>query len=98
MPGALYDMHGNVWELCRDGKRQYTDQPQRDPVGPLEESAARVERGGAWAFQAQRCRSAYRNAYLPGIDWVYGGLRLSAGQEQERVTAEPSVPKRQSRG
>ena len=95
---GLYDMHGNVWEWCLDGQRSYTDQAQQDPVGPLEESASRVVRGGSWGDRARFCRSACRYASDPGYDWGSFGLRLSAGQEPDRKTAEPSVPKRRSRG
>lgn len=93
---GLYDMHGNVWEWCRDGKRTYRSRSDRDPQGPMEGSARRVIRGGSWDLSAQSCRAAYRLAYSPGNDWEDQGFRLSAGQEPrsaERPDAErPSVP------
>ena len=95
---GLYDIHGNVWEWCRDEMRPYTNQAQRDPVGPIEEGAGRVLRGGSWGNRARLCRSAFRLASVPGYVWDGIGLRLSAGQEPDRRTAEPSVPKRRSRG
>jgi formylglycine-generating enzyme required for sulfatase activity len=91
---GLHDMHGNVWEWCRDGLRIYTTEPQRDPVGPMEESAHRALRGGSWYYQAQHCRAAIRGGNLPGHDWRDTGFRLFAGQEP--VAAEPPGAERPS--
>ncbi len=43
---GLYDMHGNVYEWCLDGPRDYTSDSRQDPVGPtnIEE---KILRGGA---------------------------------------------------
>ena len=100
---GLHDMHGNVWEWCRDGKRTYTARSERDPQGSIDESASRVVRGGSWYFQARGCRAACRfGDGGPGRGWYGYGLRLSAGQEPRsaaRTEAErPSVPERRSRG
>ncbi len=88
---SLYDMHGNVWEWCRDGMRTYGDTPERDPVGPMEEGAGRVVRGGSWDSQARGCRAAYRSHNHPGDDWGNDGFRLFAGQEPV-LGAERPVP------
>ena len=32
---GLYQMHGNVYEFCRDGLREYTDEVAIDPRGPV---------------------------------------------------------------
>jgi len=78
---GLYDMHGNVWEWCRDGQRPYGAEPQVNPVGPQTSGASRVLRGCGWSVIAGRCRAAYRFAFAPGIVWHYFGLRLSAGPQ-----------------
>ena len=68
LPNAwgLYDMHGNVWELCRDRynvnccvNEPGTD-PYVDPKGPTTGSTY-VGRGGCWAHSsADGCRAAKR--------------------------------------
>ena len=76
---GLYDMHGNVWEWCRDTLRDYTAEASVDPLGPDSSGASRVLRGGGWYVSARSCRAAYRFADDPGDDWNVCGLRLSAG-------------------
>ena len=76
---GLFDMHGNVWEWCRDGWRKYSAEPQVDPVGSEDSGASRVLRGGSWSSFARRCRAASRITSDPGYDWSRAGLRLSAG-------------------
>ncbi len=45
---GLYDMHGNVTEMCRDwyGENYYANSPEKDPTGPAD-GKSRVLRGGA---------------------------------------------------
>jgi len=55
---GLHDLHGNVWEWCRDG---YTDSPRggADPVEPAS-SSRRVFRGGCWHNPGTLCLSTSR--------------------------------------
>ena len=77
---GLYDMHGNVWEWCWDGKRTFTAEALTDPSGPTDEQARRVLRGGSFWYDAWYCRSAYWYVYVPGYRGGSIGFRLAAGQ------------------
>ncbi|MFM7166303.1 MAG: formylglycine-generating enzyme family protein, partial [Planctomycetaceae bacterium] len=78
---GLFDMHGNVREWCRDGKRYYSAESQVDPAGAETSGASRVLRGGSWSNNAGYCRAAFRYSLDPGIVWHGNGLRLSAGPQ-----------------
>ncbi|MFT5493325.1 MAG: sulfatase modifying factor 1 [Limisphaerales bacterium] len=77
---GLYDMHGNVWEWCLDGWREYEDKEQKDPLGSMEADARRVLRGGSAWDDARDCRSACRIQIDPGNRSRDGGFRLASGQ------------------
>lgn len=63
---GFYDMHGNVWEWCRDywQRGEISTDPVTDPTGPAEGSE-RVMRGGSWWYPAASCRSASRFYAVP---------------------------------
>lgn len=68
---GLYDMSGNVWELCSDHYSSDYSSPR--------DSTNWVFRGGSWYEIAACCRVAYRGSYYPGSGGraSYLGLRLA---------------------
>lgn len=58
-PWGLYEMHGNVWEWCRDAYSDLGSEACTDPYNPS--GVNRVLRGGSWLRDGRRCRSAYRD-------------------------------------
>jgi len=61
---GLYDMHGNVWELCQD---HWHESYKASPIDgsawidpDASENAEKVVRGGSWMDDPQYCRSASR--------------------------------------
>jgi formylglycine-generating enzyme required for sulfatase activity len=78
-PWGMHDMHGNVWEWCRDW---YADKlpGERDPEG-IETGTERVIRGGCvgfWCFQAGEStyRSATRSPLNPSYENQHLGFRV----------------------
>ncbi len=76
---GLYDMHGNVWEWCRDWYLDtyygLSQRPTVDPEGPSS-GANRAGRGGSWDLGAGFARSAYRSRITPGYRLINLGFRL----------------------
>ncbi|MCP4600358.1 MAG: SUMF1/EgtB/PvdO family nonheme iron enzyme [Proteobacteria bacterium] len=87
---GLYDMHGNVWELCQDRYGSYPAGPVTDPAGPSSGSE-RVYRGGCWITSALYCRSARRVAGLPDARYHGVGFRLAATEVLGGGDADPDV-------
>jgi len=72
---GVYDMHGNVWEWCRDWYEEYKPGAVVDPQGPTE-GQLRALRGGCWFNVPSCCRSAYRGSYDPTYPSVDFGFRV----------------------
>ena len=74
---GLYDMSGNVGELCQDryGSYYVRSSSGTNPTGAVS-GASRVLRGGNWMWDAWTCRSSCRSSFTPGYRSSIIGLRL----------------------
>ena len=73
---GIYDMSGNVWELCEDYKNDY---PKKDAIDQFGSSPSknRVRRGGGWDSEAyDQLRNAYRRRIEENMRERSTGLRL----------------------
>jgi formylglycine-generating enzyme required for sulfatase activity len=79
---GIHDMHGNVWEWCRDWYHARlpggVDPDLSDVVGEANRDGthSRVRRGGAWIEPAWACRSACRLRYEPPRRSDHIGFRV----------------------
>ena len=76
---GLYDMHGNVWEQCRDYYNAVVASPNQydvDPEVTVKTGSEYVKRGGSCNAMVDVCRSALRSpaAIKQNLDF---GFRLS---------------------
>ena len=72
---GLYDMSGNVAELCWDYYGGYGSDAQTDPAGPASGSK-RVYRGGSFGNSNDWCRTSLRVDREPTYKDEYTGFRL----------------------
>ena len=57
---GLLDVHGNVWEWCRDTEGSYRKAPIAGTAREEKNIYSRVLRGGSWSYGAIQCRCAAR--------------------------------------
>jgi len=74
---GLYDMHGNVWEWCRDWYTEnfYANAKDADPEN-TEKASFRIVRGGSFNTYVWYCRSAYRRKGDPHTPRNFIGFRV----------------------
>ena len=76
---GIYDMHGNVWEWCRDWYGDYPSDFCNDPEGPSKGSC-RVVRGGNYYVNTFDCTSGFREYLDPNEVMAGYGFRLALVQ------------------
>lgn len=73
---GLYDMTGNVGEMCSDLYGRYEEGIQTNPTGPLTGDDSNVVRGGSWRSPASSVSArGYNYVAEFGSDNI--GLRLA---------------------
>lgn len=73
---GLYDMHGNVYEICFDFYAPYPTGGSVDPKGPAG-GKIRVARGGSFAVTSNWCDSSHRGQIPTGHCDSFTGLRVA---------------------
>jgi formylglycine-generating enzyme required for sulfatase activity len=88
---GLFDMHGNVWEWCKDcyDAAYYDKSPISDPECTQGEN--RVLRGGAWNYRTSYCRCAYRNSYAPDYRGFSFGFRVVLSSLEHSARIDPNA-------
>ena len=88
---GLYDMSGNVMEMCMDYYEAYTSEPQTNPCN-LIPSYEINSRGGNHGWKAINLRTSKRQTMIPSNAVTYEGFRLAMGNAQAspEITAVPN--------
>jgi formylglycine-generating enzyme required for sulfatase activity len=93
---GVHDMHGNVFEWCRDWYHRTlpggVDPDLREALSSATKSEhgdnSRVRRGGCWADEGWPCRSAFRLRFEPERRHDHIGFRIVAVQSGSAVGSD----------
>jgi len=89
---GLYDMSGNVCELCQDWYHSdYSVAPSNGDAWESPAGSDRVVRGGGWSNYGYGCRSADRNDVIPSWAGNTFGFRLSRSAEPDLAVTSLAI-------
>jgi formylglycine-generating enzyme required for sulfatase activity len=95
-PWGLCDMHGNVFEWCRDWYHARLpggtdpDLSETRGIPNRDGTYSRVRRGGAWNDSGRFCRSALRLRYEPERNSDHIGFRVAAVPRAGSARPQPA--------
>jgi hypothetical protein len=88
---GLYDVHGNIWEWCADGRRGYALEQVRNPKA-LYAVDGFVIRGGSWSDRPEYARAAYRLRRFHGVRRDNLGFRMALRYSKRTGVMWPDAP------
>lgn len=92
---GLRDMHGNIFEWCRDWYHERLPGGEDPDLSSVKGSRnrdgtySRVRRGGAWCDDGWSCRSAFRLRFEPERRYDHIGFRVAAVRESVGSLGSP---------
>jgi formylglycine-generating enzyme required for sulfatase activity len=75
---GIYDILGNVWEMCQDWRGPYSSEPgpYYNPTGPSSSKQGRIVRGGSWDNNPNGVRCGNRSYATPNFKRYNNGFRI----------------------
>ena len=83
-PWGLHDIHGNVWEWCRDWYQDFVSGGTDPEVTTMTALRSRVYRGGSWRNTIGDCASKSRRRGQSRNRLSYLGFRVAAGKDSRK--------------